>query len=105
MKYDEALKLWGASKLQYAYLPLNNDRDIDVESVNVHMNFNEGYACCGGSDPNCYCSFAESPSTNIRITGRTKKYTQLTYDIDVDDFDFATMLKELCEVADGKVEL
>lgn len=94
MKYDDALKAWGLLKLREWY---PKDK-IDPQSVTVRMNFSEGYACCGGSDPLCYCSFAESPSAEVRVEAWPRTWT-----MSVDDFDFSKVLKEICEAADGTV--
>jgi len=95
MNYESALKLWGKIKLEsYGY------KNIDANGVNVRMDFNEGYACCGGSDPNCYCSFAESPSAYVVIDSWSG-----SMNIDYDEFDFATVLKEIIEAADGSINL
>lgn len=108
MKYEEALELWGATKLIQHLNPSKPTKDhkllrtSDVTNVKVKLVFNEGYACCGGTDPHCYCSFAESPSANVEISGLVKG-THYGINIDHYSFDFATMIKELVEYA-GKVE-
>lgn len=100
MKYETALQLWGAEKL--ATYNSTEKRDIVLSSVSVKFTFDEGYSCCGGSDPNCYCSFAESPSAEVRITGTNTSNHYLCYTMDVEDFDFATVLGELCSLASGE---
>jgi len=100
MQYEEALREWGARKLE-AYS--RKGVEVTRSSVDVAMNFNEGYACCGGSDPDCYCSFAESPSADVIITGYSSKGTRLTYSICASDFDFASILGEIVEAA-GTIE-
>ena len=57
MNYQEALKRWGAYKVGTE----------DWESIEVEFDFDSGWACCGGSDPDCYCSFAESASMQIVV--------------------------------------
>lgn len=100
MKYDEALQLWGASKLvTYSRSALE---EVSLPSVSVKFDFNEGYACCGGRDPNCYCSFYESPSSDVLVEGRTLSGEVLTYRMDAEDFDFALVLAEI--VAFGRGE-
>ena len=98
MKYEEALKVWGAMKLNN----YNGGRygNIDPETVKVSFNFNEGYACCGGSDPDCYCSFAESPRAEVVI--RSAESGQVRT-IPMEDFDFAQVLKEIVEVGGGNI--
>jgi uncharacterized protein (DUF779 family) len=66
------------------------------------MEFNKGFACCGGSDPNCYCSLAESPSAEVRIHGIRGGYP-VTASISADDFDFAKVLGEIIDAADGSL--
>lgn len=95
MKYEDALKVWGASKLRESYRSVS---DLRVEDVTVEMDFNQGYACCGGSDPDCYCSFAESPSANVAI--RSGKYVTT---ISADEFDFASILGEIVAAGDGMI--
>lgn len=104
MKYDEALRLWGKKRIEDhwagSYRPV--ELDIDPATVTVTMDFNAGYACCGGSDPDCYCSFAESPSATVKIYGTTRDgWSGYNVDIDADDFDFASVLKEIVEAGDG----
>ena len=95
MQYEEALKRWGANRIQDWY-PAS---DIDWESVHVAIEFNEGFACCGGSNPDCYCSYAESPSASVVITGSERRV-----DIAAADFDFAVILGEIVDVAGGTVK-
>lgn len=98
MNYNEALKRWGLLRLERA-----GYQTIVPESVSVEMDFSEGYACCGGSNPNCYCSFAESPRAEVVITGVTKVDYPARVTIPLDQFDFATVLAEIVEAADGMV--
>lgn len=95
MMYNDALKVWGASKLREHYRRYNLS-DLRVEDVVVEMDFNQGYACCGGSDPDCYCSLAESPSANVEI--RAGKYVTT---ISHYEFNFATILGEIVAAGDG----
>lgn len=110
MPYQEALRLWGADRLaQWDWLDIV---DIDPDSVTVETHFNAGYACCGGRDEGCYCSFAESPSAYVSVRGRLVRdvdcggYTmrrgqEVEAAIDLEDFDFTTFLAELVEVGGG----
>lgn len=107
MKYEEALKMWGAVKLTtYNKVKVEN---IDLNTITVEFEFDEGYACCGGSDPNCYCSFYESPSAKVVITGKRtdvgKRHQNLRHEIETYNFDFATILREICEAGQGNVSL
>lgn len=92
MQYEMALKVWGAQRLS------TEKNDVNPDTVSVGMEFNQGYACCGGSDPNCYCSYAQSPSAYVVITSG-----KLKVEIDVEDFDFAEILGEIVKAADGAV--
>lgn len=103
MKYDEAIKLWGKQKIEGVYMGKLN---IDPETVSVEFDFNEGYACCGGRDPDCYCSFAESPSANVKISGKKTgvKFGQTySYTIDQWSFDFAEILAEIVAIGGGTI--
>lgn len=95
MKYEDALQEWGAKKIQEKYC------DIASRPIVVKMNFNEGYACCGGTDPDCYCSFAESPSAEVNIVDRDGRSVR----IDAEDFDFAKVLGEIIEAGGGTVSV
>lgn len=98
MKYEDALREWGARRLEE-----NGYGDVDRNSVVVNMEFNEGYACCGGRDPDCYCSFAESPSAEVVITGNAFHMKSARCTISSWSFDFATILKEIVEAGGGSV--
>lgn len=102
MHYEMALKFWAHSKLQPS---LKKNETIVLNKIDVGMNFSQGYACCGGRDPDCYCSFAESPSAEVSITAYTNKGRRVEHTIDLDSFDFATVLKEIIEAANGNVGL
>lgn len=100
MNYEDALREWGARNLEKD----NKGLVIDRSTVQVDMEFDPGYACCGGRDPDCYCSFAESPSADVTITGRregVKKGQTFTYRIGCYEFDFATILKEIIIAGGG----
>jgi len=98
MHYEEALKAWGAKRLE----SIRGDT-IDPATVRVRMNFREGFACCGGSNPECYCSLAESPSAHVEITGIGADGSMRIATIDYDEFDFAAILGEIVAAADGSV--
>ncbi|MFE7717547.1 hypothetical protein ACFU44_00725 [Nocardia rhizosphaerihabitans] len=102
-KYEKALKLWGTAKLREEHSYGHTSRrpktlKIDPDTVRVDLDFSEGYACCGGTDPHCYCSFAESPSCKVRITGRTIDGDSVSAEIGQYSFDFATMMREMSEI-------
>ena len=94
MQYEEVLKLWGAKKIRDWY----PNSKLDFTTVVVDTEFSEGYACCGGNNPDCYCSYAESPSARVIITA--DGYSAY---IDLEDFDFVEILKELVTIANGNI--
>lgn len=94
--YQTALRLWGAERLKERY----GDRiDGKIEDITVEFEFREGFECCGGRDPDCYCSLAESPSANVIIRSG---YTYNRY-IDMEDFDFVTTLQEIIAAGGGTI--
>lgn len=106
MKYDDALRAWGKIKLDVAHE--GNWRGTKMsaipESVKVEFEFDEGNPCCGGSDPECYCSLAESPSANVRVSGIDEASGMVMYtSISHWDFDFARILEEIVNAADGVI--
>lgn len=90
MQFEKALKVWGAQRLS------TDKHTVNPDAVTVEMRFNEGYTCCGGSNPNCYCSYAESPSAYVVISAG--KYSE---SIDYYDFDFAEILGEIVKAGNG----
>lgn len=97
MNYEDALKVWGEQKLNEYY------KNGPYTSVTVTMEFDEGYACCGGSDPHCYCSFAESPKAYVEIAGTDNKGRRQRREIDSWSFDFASILREIVVAGGGTV--
>ncbi|MFC4089324.1 hypothetical protein [Micromonospora sp. GCM10011541] len=104
MRYDEALRLWGKGKIEDDEGRYGKRPDIDPASVVVSMDFNAGYACCGGSDPDCYCSYAESPSATVKISGESRDLRHYSTEIDADSFDFASVLGEILDVGGGVID-
>lgn len=102
MHYELALKFWGHSKLEPL---LKKNETIVLNQIDIGMDFSEGYGCCGGTDPDCYCSLAESPAADVSISAYTSKGRRVEHTISADCFDFVTVLKEIVEVADGHVGL
>ncbi len=102
MHYELALKFWGHDKLKPQ---LKQSEKLVLNQIDVRMNFSQGYACCGGSNPDCYCSYAESPSAEVKISAYTNKGRYISYEIDLDSFDFATVLKEIVEAGNGNIGL
>lgn len=102
MKYEDALKCWGYNKLKHR---VYKSEAILMDNIEVTMYFTKGYNCCGGSDPYCYCSLAESPRAEVLISARTTKNRYIEESIDFGDFDFVGVLKEILEAANGSIEL
>ena len=102
MKYEDALKVWGYEKLKPQLSP---PETIAMKDIEVRMVFVKGYNCCGGRDPDCYCSMAESPRADVEIYGTTTTGRYIYKDIDLGDFDFISTLKEILEAANGSIEL
>lgn len=98
MQYEDALKVWGKQKLESA-----GYKNIDPATVTVIMDFNEGYACCGGTNPDCYCSFAESPSANVLIRGTRQTGGEARYEISHWSFDFVKILQEIVQAGGGTI--
>lgn len=101
MKYEDALREWGARKIEERHY--RSKHPVNRDTVKVEMEFNEGYACCGGTDPDCYCSLAESPTANVKIVGVDTQGRRMYTEIDQWSFDFATVLKEIVEAGGGTV--
>lgn len=95
MNYEDALQKWGGDKLREWYSDFKADN-----TVTVNFEFSEGNNCCGGTDPDCYCSLAESPSAEVFIVGRA-----FSRRINMQDFDFLTVLREIVEAGNGEVGL
>lgn len=106
--YNDALEAWGAKRLASTYVI--DTAQIKPGTVKVEMVFEEGYTCCGGGNPDCYCSLAESPSANVLITahmfdGTDGLVRHIRTEIPATEFDFASVLKEIVEAGDGIVSL
>lgn len=89
LSYEDMVVRWGVAKLSI-YSGIRGK--FDPASVAVDFGVNEGFACCGGSDPDCYCSFAEAPYLKADITYRTLKGGNGR--ITVTDLDFANTMRE-----------
>lgn len=107
--YERALGLWGAARLNAHFdrllrsgYPLAVPERVGPEDVRVEFHFEEGYSCCGGRDPSCYCSYAQSPVAEVRITD-TRPAEGSVVTIDAADFDFTTVLGEIIAAAGGLV--
>jgi hypothetical protein len=85
MKYEEALKRWGAAKLEID----------DWQNVNVDFDIDEGFSCCGGNDPDCYCSYATSPSFEVVVTALGGRMWSESL-----QYEMHTFLQELFEVSE-----
>lgn len=86
MQYEDALKKWAADKYRSMYR-----KEVDPSTVTVKMEFDPGWNCCGGSDPDCYCSMAESPRAYIEV----KANGNHLFEISQYEFDFVQILQEI----------
>lgn len=118
MQYQDALREWGARRLEDADQDHNarlvligcaGERQpglvVDRATVTVTFEFDAGYPCCAGTDEDCYCSMAQSPRADVLIKGEQAGVggpVRMTT-IPMDDFDFARVLGELVAAADGVV--
>lgn len=90
MKYEDAVKKWGEKQLGYAHVEYD-------EVLDVSFDMDPGYQCCGGRDPDCYCSFAESASLQADIRFRRKgEVVSRTYT--VRHIDMGETIKEVVEM-------
>lgn len=92
MNYEQAIKVWGANRLS------DKRHTVNPDTVTVTTKFNEGYACCGGKVEGCYCSYAESPSAYVIVQSGKR-----SFEINIEDFDFAEILGEIVEAAGGQI--
>lgn len=91
MKYDEALKAWGARQLAHK---VNKGETIDLSTVSVSIEAEQsGYGC----------SCSAEVSAHVSITANLEPRGWVYYDITY--FEFEQFLKELVEAADGAVTL
>lgn len=75
MKFEEALKYWGKDMLEKD----NPGYEVMLDSVDVSVDLDPGYQCCGPHDwdNGCYCSMAEGAYSYFSITGQTDVGTYL----------------------------
>ena len=103
MKYEDAVAVWGAGKL---YCPTcRKSGTAELSSVTVYFEMDKGYACCGGSDPNCYCSFAEAPSFDVLIVAKCGvcNNSKIAYTQDAEYFNFTEVLGEIVDAGGGSI--
>lgn len=107
MEYDLAVRTWGAKKLteekearRQGGLLGYASTFTDPAHVEVTFDYDEGNPCCGGRDPDCYCSMATSPRAEVVIRDDAAM-VQMT--IPADEFDFVEVLREIVEAAGGVV--
>jgi hypothetical protein len=67
---EEATRLYAEREFNEALVHAR----IDIEN-------HEGYKCCGGTDPNCHCSFAESDWQTFDLVGFRANGTYVTKQI------------------------
>ncbi|MCG8926621.1 hypothetical protein [Lentzea sp. CC55] len=103
MQYEDALKAWGARRIERANT--RYEVVISPETVSVDMDFSEGVQCCppGQRDSLCYCSQAESPRAQVQIWGQDENGGTWCTSIPAADFDFRAVLGEIVAEADGMI--
>lgn len=92
MKYDDALKAWGALNMEHL---LGEGEEIDIDSVVVTLEGSAGYGCSCSGEVNM----------EVTIWGKTKVGRSLGYDRDANWWSFEDFLKEVVEAANGAVTL
>lgn len=91
MRHDEALREWGARRLEKAY----PGEVIERDTVEVVFEFEEGYA---------YSEYtAEDARAEMRITGRSRRGVVTSQWIPAEQFNFAAVLAEVVEAGGGTV--
>lgn len=90
MKYDDALRAWGATQVTYALL---KDEKIDLSTVRIDLEVEQSYGCSCSSDASARVSVQAYTEDSRWV------YNDLSY------FDFEDFLKEVCEAANGAVTL
>lgn len=105
MQYQTALAIWGLKTLKALGIVTSN-ATLSTHVIKVSTEINQGYSCCGGSDPDCYCSLAESPSLVALISctpmGSAKATT--TQEVAIDS-DFTSFLGEVLKATEGTITL
>jgi len=90
-EYEEISRRWALSKLS----PLLREK-VSEESVTVDFVLDEGYNCCGGTDPNCYCSLATSPQMTAVISYLPRgRSSGAKLSITLNCIDFTETLREI----------
>lgn len=97
LTYDEAVQVWAKN---YAAQD-KSFKHKDAYKYRVDVEVNEGYACCGGRDPQCYCSYAESPSAYIGIT--ITDGSILVKQIELRYKDMAEVVREIIVAGGGTI--
>lgn len=103
MTYEEAVIIWAEQQLEARRAWGTNDRYSSLDTVSrVDFELDEGYRCCGGRDPDCYCSLAESPSFQAHLHG---EYKGKKNSITLNYIDFSDVLRELFEISQPEDDL
>jgi hypothetical protein len=98
MRYEDALKVWGAGKLS-CYQCRKKFIGVAPSTVSVSMKFDEGHSCYG----HC-CSMGEPPSADVIILGTCRACgRECRSHISMWEFDFFTILGEIVVAGGGSV--
>lgn len=87
MQYEEAVNLWASRHLV--------GRGV-VQSVRFELD--PGYSCCGGRDPECYCSLAEGASLKADVTVLSNGATR---QVEICYLDMGEVLKEILSISEA----
>lgn len=90
MKYDEALKVWGAKQLAHTLI---KGEELDLDTFSVELQVDSGWGC----------SCSSSAVAEVSMQAYTKDSRWVYYDTKY--FDFEDFLKEVVEAANGAVTL
>lgn len=92
LAYEEAVRIWALKNMSRYKIR----KEIVEDSVSVNFVLDEGFGCCGGTDPDCYCSFAESPSCKAEISFLTVKGKKEKLELGY--LDFADTVREIYDI-------
>ena len=71
----------------------------DIVRAEIYLETNQGFSCCGGRDPECYCSLAEGASSYLQLTAYDSNKKHHTMQIHE---SFATILEEIIKIGNRK---
>ena len=90
IEYDDALKIWGAMRLDYKWNATRQKRPIKFDPANVEVSITVLDEGLPDDD-----TFYEPPTAYVEILD---KRTQKTVQIPRDEFDFVEILREIIAI-------